>query len=331
MILEGCSSGEFIGFENLGSVTMKDCVFSEGLVNSYAPQYLTDNEIARTFVLSDMNQDPVRDYGLVLDQSNIQMVDALIMTSLTPAEDSDDARRIKAARTTSGSYSLDVTDPDFTNGSNRNVTIETYWYADTDCTINIYYDSTSGMKLGRTVTYTGAASPGWKTANFTVTDARFGSSQDVRIDVTGSSPGLAYVAIQSDQLPPALDGYTGWAGLFGGAGVIGSKTNDPDGDCLANLGEYAQGGNPTNGMDVGVVPELVNDGGTLRYIHVQRNDDTNLVYTLESTTNLVSGSWADTGYTMLGTNVTGLSLDYVTNSVPASGEQGYFRLRFEYP
>jgi len=110
---------------------------------------------------------------------------------------------------------------------------------------------------------------------------------------------------------------------------LGALTNDYDSDGLANLAEYALGGNPTNGMDVGAVPALVRSDGTLQYVHARRNDDSDLVYTVETSTNLVSGVWTNTGYTVDGSSSGGATLDYVTNSVPAMENEMFMRLEIE--
>ena len=110
---------------------------------------------------------------------------------------------------------------------------------------------------------------------------------------------------------------------------IGSDTNDYDGDRLDNLGEYALGGNPTNAADVGQVPTLGSDGGTMVYVHAQRADDNNLSYYLESTTNLVSTVWTNSGYTVMATNVTGEIFNFVTNALSIEQGRAFFRLRVE--
>lgn len=110
---------------------------------------------------------------------------------------------------------------------------------------------------------------------------------------------------------------------------IGSDTNDYDGDQLDNLGEYALGGNPTNAADVGQIPTLDNNGGTMVYVYAQRMDDSSLFYSLETTTNLVSPEWTNSGYSVVATNVTGGTLDYVTNTIATTADKTFIRLRIE--
>jgi hypothetical protein len=128
--------------------------------------------------------------------------------------------------------------------------------------------------------------------------------------------------------PPAY-GYNAWASGWGVS--IGSTTNDYDGDLLSNLGEYASNGNPTNHLDTGTQPTLSRVGGELLYVHLRRNDDTNLVYLVETTTNLGSGTWTNTGYSVTGTNVTGGLYDMVTNTILTAAPATYIRLKMTYP
>jgi len=72
-------------------------------------------------------------------------------------------------------------------------------------------------------------------------------------------------------------------------------------------------------------------GNELRYVHLQRNDDTNLVYVVESCTNLVSGVWTNAGSPVTGTNVTGGAYDEVLHLIPVDAPQTYIRLKIVYP
>jgi hypothetical protein len=124
-------------------------------------------------------------------------------------------------------------------------------------------------------------------------------------------------------------GYALWA--LGWGVPIGTTTNDYDGDWLKNLAEYALNGNPTDPLDTGIQPTLTRSGNELRYTHPRRNDDTNLVYVVETCTNLVSRVWTNAGYTVTGTNVIGGPYDELLYRVPVDAPQTYIRLKILYP
>ena len=139
-----------------------------------------------------------------------------------------------------------------------------------------------------------------------------------------SSPQLDIVA--GSTVPPdlTLAQYVYWAASYGGTAMIGSPTNDYDGDGLANLMEYALGGNPTNNLDTGTAPTLIYTNGTLLFIYPKRCDNANLIYSIQSSSNLAN--WTNTSYAVTGTNVTGGILNYITNAMVTNGLPTYYRL-----
>jgi hypothetical protein len=122
--------------------------------------------------------------------------------------------------------------------------------------------------------------------------------------------------------------YAQWT-LGWGTNDIGAATNDYDLDGLNNLYEYALGGNPTNAAIQGSSPVFAKSGSGFIYVHPMRSDDTSLVYTVETRTNLLSGTWTNQGCTVTGTNVTGETLDFVTNDVDTVDNEKFIRLRIE--
>ena len=127
-----------------------------------------------------------------------------------------------------------------------------------------------------------------------------------------------------------VGGYAKWAS--GWDIDIGSETNDYDLDGLLNVYEYGLEGDPTNAADQGTSPEFgtVNVGGTnwFGYIHPQLSDpDSGISYSLALSSDLVSGDWVtNAGYAVSGTNVTGSTLDYVTNITTIVENQKFIRL-----
>jgi len=128
-------------------------------------------------------------------------------------------------------------------------------------------------------------------------------------------------------VPPT--GYNVWAAGYGIG--IGEETNDNDGDLVDNIHEYGAGGNPNDPLDKGYESVFTNTGGSMEYLYAQRTDDANLDYYLETTTDLIAVPWADTGYSVVGTYVTGGDFDVVTNSIPTTAVQTFIRLIVEYP
>ena len=126
---------------------------------------------------------------------------------------------------------------------------------------------------------------------------------------------------------PAVDGYDEWVKDYGGSELIGSYTNDYDGDGQVNLVEYALGGNPTNRLEAGEDLFVQVANGNIWVVHPQRSNDVGLVYTVQISTNLISGDWIDDGVTAIGTNVTGEMLNVVTNQIPDAEPNLFMRLK----
>jgi hypothetical protein len=82
-------------------------------------------------------------------------------------------------------------------------------------------------------------------------------------------------------------------------------------------------------MVQGTLPVFSKSGNGLVYVHPQRSDDSAIVYTVETSTNLVSGSWTNAGTTVGGTEVTGGTLDFVTNEVDTVEDQKFIRLKID--
>jgi hypothetical protein len=122
--------------------------------------------------------------------------------------------------------------------------------------------------------------------------------------------------------------YNQWASDNGVEGV--SPEADSDGDGMNNLYEYAMGGNPTNRMEQGALPVLSKFGNGFMYVYPKRSDDDSLIYLIDTSANLMdSGSWTNHGYVVIGTNITGGTLNFVTNEVDTAGNEKFIRLRIQ--
>lgn len=116
--------------------------------------------------------------------------------------------------------------------------------------------------------------------------------------------------------------YDSWAAEFG----VPADNTDSDLDGFNNLYEYGMDGNPTNPATTGALPKFVPSGAGFLFIHPVRSDDGSLIYTVKTTTNLVSGAWTATGYTTGGTGVINGTLNELTNIVTAVEDEKFIRV-----
>jgi len=133
--------------------------------------------------------------------------------------------------------------------------------------------------------------------------------------------------VSHNQIKPS--GFAVYMDSYGLSGGNAAADFDYDSDGWDNLMEYALGSDPTGGVFTGELPVLNHEGGTLGYIYAQRSDDDSLTYYLELSSSLVFTNWANTGYTVTGTNVTGSTFDYVTNSIATDAAAEFVRLVVE--
>lgn len=132
-----------------------------------------------------------------------------------------------------------------------------------------------------------------------------------------------------EQLPSATP-YEVWTSGYGLIGSDAETSANPDSDEMVNLFEYALGGNPTNAMDVGILPLFgrADADGTAAFEYVYRRrfdaDARGLEYFLELNTELIAGTWTNDGYSVIGTGVLDADFEAVTNHIPA----GYLPLQF---
>lgn len=145
-------------------------------------------------------------------------------------------------------------------------------------------------------------------------------------DLYYDNPGSGVENLENPLSPTSPPyGYEKWANEW--AVDIGAETNDFDEDQFNNFFEYVFNGDPTNSAVSGENIMLESDAGNLICTYVQRNDDTNLIYTLETAIDLIDPSWTNLGYTVVGTNVTAGAYDYVTHSISTTGVHIFVRLK----
>jgi len=111
---------------------------------------------------------------------------------------------------------------------------------------------------------------------------------------------LIYSTTSTELPPTATELWNAWLGLYPGLGTSTNFSDDFDGDTLDNVREYAHGGSPVDGGDVGNAPALgatSNVGGTnyIDYVFIRRQDMAarGLSYTVKVNDDLVFGSWTN--------------------------------------
>jgi len=124
-------------------------------------------------------------------------------------------------------------------------------------------------------------------------------------------------------------GYGEWSTSFS---LAGGAYGDDDSDGLVNLHEYGLGGDPTNSADTGyAISFFPGDTNDFRYVYPRRTSpDAGLAYRLETSSDLVSGSWTNAGYVELpSTGIIDSEFEAVTNQIPLGDPCGFLRLRVE--
>jgi len=115
-------------------------------------------------------------------------------------------------------------------------------------------------------------------------------------------------------------------------------TANPDSDAINNLYEYAQGGDPMDGTNIGNEPvfQTVDLNGTnyIEYVYAKATDADarGLTYGLETTLDLVFVPWTNANYTVTGTGSEAFAPGYdaVTNLISIADVQQFIRLQIEY-
>ena len=152
----------------------------------------------------------------------------------------------------------------------------------------------------------------------------------VRFEIEWLEPGF------SPRISGTPSPYQAWATAYLLTDSAAALAANPDGDLLDNLGEYALGGDPTNGNDIGYLPQsaVVGDegGDWFQYVYYMRGDAAGrgLDYYLETSSDLVSGGWITNSIMPYGVGFLDAGFISVTNRLATSPEDELFmRLRIQ--
>lgn len=143
-----------------------------------------------------------------------------------------------------------------------------------------------GFNIGPAATYTYSLNPD-------IVGVGFGMSGSSGINMTAEVALFELGALSTYSDPS----YSGWIAGYS-VGVATNMTDDADGDGLSNLAEFGFGGDPSDDSNVGYQPSfaITSDSGSswLEYVYARRADAgaRGLTYSLEQTTDLVSGIWS---------------------------------------
>jgi hypothetical protein len=116
-----------------------------------------------------------------------------------------------------------------------------------------------------------------------------------------------------------------WAALFN----VPNTTVDSDFDGVNNLYEYGFGGDPTNPAWSGYLPVADISATGFSYVYPRR-ENSGLVYTIETSTNLLSNVWNQSGTVELEpAGVVAAGFEAVTNEVSMENDETFVRLVIE--
>lgn len=195
--------------------------------------------------------------------------------------------------------------------------------------VTFYYDYGEGEKSVGPI--------GFEIANPTFDIIRMAANNSSDIWSTNNFVDVDYL-ILTPILPPDTPEsfYSAWVNKYPGMGSQTNFADNPDGDMLNNLYEYALGGNPevADTGNASTFRTLEADGGKfLEYVYAKRADaeDRGLDYYLETSPDLIHPSWTNDNYTVLGSGTLDDEFNTVTNQVPTAEEAKQFiRLMIEF-
>ncbi|MEM1223966.1 MAG: discoidin domain-containing protein [Verrucomicrobiota bacterium] len=194
------------------------------------------------------------------------------------------------------------------------------------------YDSESGQTLMKTIAAADFSTNGGLTIGSSGNGGRnfYGMIGEFKVYNTSLQPAFfqaEYTALEDKWISSQASPY--WHNL----GVdMGLASDDFDNDGKSNLLEYALGTSPFDKQDSVVVPKLAFSNGAISLSYLRRSDDQNLIYTIESCSDLSSDIWTQVGNATVTSQARDDYYDEVTNTMSLdSNETMFFRLKVTNP
>ncbi len=199
----------------------------------------------------------------------------------------------------------------------------------------LYMDPVLSSEGTNTPVLVGTVSAGTYDPTHVTLSKRTGSDGDA-VTLDEIRIGKTWAAVTTvTETTPVLTPYEQWAQSYNLSGTNALYSANPDGDRLNNLYEWALGGDPTNSLDQGISPtyDTALDAGTNWFVYVYPSNSlaTNLVYYLETDTDLVNApGWTNDFYEVVAVGPSVSDFNYVTNRLSTEADdQQFIRLVVE--
>lgn len=220
----------------------------------------------------------------------------------------------------------------------RNYTSSTEYEAILDTDTNIWYHvdiEASAIDESTNEIYSIAVTP-FGGSSTTVSNLMFRYDVDtaytrLQFMQNAGAASAADLVLDNVSIEEMISPYEQWAMSYNLSELDAEATADPDGDSLNNLYEWALGGDPTDGADLGLSRMVIADGDWFVYAYPSNSLATDLLYYLETSADLLNAEgWTNGNYEVVGAGPVVDGFAYITNRVSTTIEnQQFIRLIVE--